>query len=106
MEQVLPHDIIYRSKLGFPTPLAGLFREAGGACLNDVLLGPRALGRGYFRRDVVQRLVTEHQQHVADHDEILWRLLVLEEWHRCFIDQAGAPATPAVTSRATQHTNV
>jgi asparagine synthase (glutamine-hydrolysing) len=106
MEQVLPHDIIYRSKLGFPTPLAGLFREAGGAYLNDVLLGPRALGRGYFRRDVVQRLVTEHQQHVADHDEILWRLLVLEEWHRCFIDQAGAPATPAVTSRATQHTNV
>lgn len=106
MEQVLPRDIIYRAKLGFPTPLAGLFREAGGSYLNDVLLGPRALGRGYFRRDAVQRLVTEHQQNVADHDEILWRLLVLEEWHRCFIDQAGAPATAAVTSRATQHTSV
>jgi asparagine synthase (glutamine-hydrolysing) len=90
MASVLPREIIYRSKFGFPTPLAWLFRESAGSYLNDILLGPDAVNRGYFRRDVVQRLVTEHQQHVSDHHEILWRLIVLEEWHRCFVDQGVA----------------
>jgi asparagine synthase (glutamine-hydrolysing) len=95
MENVLPHNIIYRSKFGFPTPLARLLREAGGSYVADILLGPRAMNRGYFSRDAVQRLVTEHQQQVSDHHEILWRLIVLEEWHRCFADRPVA-ATPAV----------
>jgi asparagine synthase (glutamine-hydrolysing) len=99
MESVLPHDIIHRSKFGFPTPLARLLREAGGSYVNDTLLGPRAVNRGYFRRDVVQRLVTEHQQRVKDHHEILWRLIVLEEWHRCFIDRTVARTAAVVTAR-------
>lgn len=90
MDGVLPRDIIHRSKQGFPTPLARLFRETAGSYMNDILLGPRAVNRGYFRHDVVQRLVTEHQQHVSDHHDILWRLIVLEEWHRCFADQGVA----------------
>ena len=96
MERVLPHDIIYRPKLGFPTPLHQLLRDTGGAYVNDVLLGPRAVNRGYFRRDAVQRLVTEHQQQVEDHHEILWRLIVLEEWHRRFADRSAAASAPVV----------
>jgi asparagine synthase (glutamine-hydrolysing) len=97
MESVLPRDIIYRSKLGFPTPLASVFREAAGAYVNDILLSPRALKRGYFRRDAVQRLVTEHEKRVTDHHEMLWRLIVLEEWHRCFVDRSATAAAPFVS---------
>ena len=101
MERVLPREIIHRPKLGFPTPLCQLLRDAGGAYVHDVLLGPSALTRGYFRREAVQRLVTEHQQNVDDHHEVLWRLIVLEEWHRCFADQTAATAA-SVTVRTEQ----
>ena len=101
MEGVLPHEIIHRPKLGFPTPLHQLLRDAGGAYVNDVLLGPSAVTRGYFRREAVQRLVTEHQQKVDDHHDVLWRLIVLEEWHRCFVDQTAATAA-SVTVRTEQ----
>jgi len=34
----------------------------------------------------VKRLVGEHAAGQQDHHRVLWQLLVLEEWHRKFID--------------------
>jgi asparagine synthase (glutamine-hydrolysing) len=86
MEGRLPHEILHRGKMGFPTPLAHMFQGELRGYVADVLGSDRALGRGYFRPEVVRRLVSEHAAGAADHHRVLWQLLVLEEWHRRFID--------------------
>jgi hypothetical protein len=68
--------------------------------VKDILLGARAMNRGYFRGPEVARLVAEHQQRGCDRHEILWRLIVLEEWHRCFVDRVGfAPVSRGLVER-------
>ena len=63
-------------------PVQGGMREY----VADTLGGDRFLNRGYFRPDVVRTLLDEHLSGAGDHHRVLWQLLVLEEWHRKFID--------------------
>lgn len=86
MDGRLPVEILRREKVGFPTPLALMFRTNLSAYLNDLLLSDQFADRGYFNAAAVERLVREHVSGVADHHQALWQLVVLEEWHRCFID--------------------
>jgi asparagine synthase (glutamine-hydrolysing) len=86
MEKYLPHEILHRGKMGFPTPLAHMFQGAMRGYVEGVLDSDRALDRGYFRPEVVRRLIGEHGAGRRDHHRVLWQLLVLEEWHRAFID--------------------
>jgi asparagine synthase (glutamine-hydrolysing) len=86
LKGVLPHNILHRPKMGFPTPLAKMFRGDLYTYVRDVLLDPRSAGRGYFDRGVVATLIEEHLSGRVDHHSILWRLLILEEWHRQFAD--------------------
>ena len=51
MEDLLPHEIIYRPKLGFPTPWSGWLAGPRLETIREMLLEPRSLDRGYFRRD-------------------------------------------------------
>jgi asparagine synthase (glutamine-hydrolysing) len=53
-----------------------------------VLLSPRAHQRGYFKREVVERMAREHASLAADHGSMLWALLHLELWHRTWVDAA------------------
>ncbi|HWN44030.1 MAG TPA: asparagine synthase C-terminal domain-containing protein, partial [Thermoanaerobaculia bacterium] len=86
MEKHLPHEILHRGKMGFPTPLARMFQGEMRPYVAEVLGSDRHLGRGYFRPEVVRAMVSEHMEGKQDHHRVLWQLLVLEEWHRKFID--------------------
>jgi asparagine synthase (glutamine-hydrolysing) len=89
MEDLLPHSIIYRPKLGFPTPWSGWL---AGAQLDDIehlLLEPRSMNRGFFRRAAVERLFREHRARYRDHYDRIWRLLNLELWHRVCLEGAS-----------------
>ncbi len=86
MEPYLPREILYRGKMGFPTPLARMFAGELRPYVREVLDSDRSLSRGYFRPEVVRSLVAEHESGAADHHRVLWQLLVLEEWHRTFVD--------------------
>jgi asparagine synthase (glutamine-hydrolysing) len=86
MEKYLPHEILHRGKMGFPTPLAHMFQGEMRDYVGGVLGSDRSLDRGYFRPEVVRRLIGEHAAGREDHHRVLWQLLVLEEWHRKFID--------------------
>jgi asparagine synthase (glutamine-hydrolysing) len=81
--------------MGFPTPLAWMFQRQLGPYVEEMLLDPRTEARGYFAPPFVRRLVAEHRRGTADHHNVLWRLLVLEEWHRQFADAAPAAALSA-----------
>ncbi len=78
----VPSAILERPKMGFGVPLSHWFRGELRSLPADVLLDPRSLDRGYFRRDAIERLIRDHQLGRADHASRLWALLQLEYWHR------------------------
>jgi asparagine synthase (glutamine-hydrolysing) len=84
---LLPESNLRRPKMGFGVPLDHWFRHELKSLLSDTLLSQRCLERGYFRPDAVRNLVDEHLSSQWDHSARLWSLLVLELWHREWIDQ-------------------
>jgi asparagine synthase (glutamine-hydrolysing) len=85
--ELLPAALVRRPKMGFGVPLAHWFRDELRDLARDVLLEPRAAARGYFRPEVVRRMLDEHQAGTFDHAYRLWGLLFLELWQRQWIDQ-------------------
>jgi asparagine synthase (glutamine-hydrolysing) len=86
MKGILPEEILRRRKRGFGVPIDHWFRHELRETAYDILLSSRARERGYFRPEVVRRYLDEHVQRRADHHFRLWGLLMLELWHRTFID--------------------
>lgn len=89
VEDLLPRSIIYRQKLGFPTPWSGWLAGAQLDAIENLLLESRSMNRGFFRRTAVEKLFREHRAHYRDHYDRIWRLLNLELWHRvCLEDES------------------
>jgi asparagine synthase (glutamine-hydrolysing) len=86
---VLPDVVLDRPKMGFSVPIAHWFCDELREMAYDVLLSPTALQRGYFRKQAMAQLLDEHCAGQQNHAETLWQLLVLELWHRTFIDAGG-----------------
>lgn len=86
MEDLLPQSILYRPKLGFPTPWSGWLAGSQLESIQNLLLEPRSLERGYFNRSAIERLFNEHRNNYRDHYDRIWRLLNLEVWHRVCLE--------------------
>jgi asparagine synthase (glutamine-hydrolysing) len=96
LEDLLPHEIIYRPKLGFPTPWSGWLAGPRLETIRAMLVEPRSLQRGYFRREAIETLFDEHRAKHRDNYDRIWRLLNLELWHRVCLEgeaheEVGAP---------------
>jgi asparagine synthase (glutamine-hydrolysing) len=91
---MLPAGVLDRRKMGFAVPLDRWFREDLREMAYDVLLGTRASQRGYFDPALVRRYLDEHVAGVRHHHARLWSLLMLEWWHRTWIDQRAPSAPP------------
>ena len=79
---LLPRQIWNRRKMGFGVPLDHWFRNELRELTHDTLLDESARIGGFFRRDAVEQLVTQHELRQFDHAYRLWALLVLELWLR------------------------
>ncbi|HEY7870853.1 MAG TPA: asparagine synthase (glutamine-hydrolyzing), partial [Methylomirabilota bacterium] len=97
-ERRVPPAVLHRPKMGFSIPLAGWLRGELRATAEDLLLSERARGRGYFDTGAVRAMWARHQGRVRDHSHHLWALMMLELWHRLFVDQAPAPTPPELTA--------
>jgi asparagine synthase (glutamine-hydrolysing) len=86
VRDLVPHEILDRPKKGFSVPIEVWFRRELRELASDVLLDRRAAERGLVRRAVVARLLDEHAKSVRNWHEQIWNLLMLEMWHRMFID--------------------
>jgi asparagine synthase (glutamine-hydrolysing) len=93
MNGILPDPVVRRKKMGFGVPIDQWFRHELRDMVYDLLLDGPARQRGYFRPDAVRRYLEEHVRGQASHHFRLWNLLMLELWHRTFIDQP-CPAEP------------
>lgn len=93
-ERRAPTSVIHRPKMGFSIPVASWLRGELRGTAEDLLLTDRALGRGYFNPDHVRGMWSRHQARQQNHSHHLWALMMLELWHRLFVDQAPALTPP------------
>jgi asparagine synthase (glutamine-hydrolysing) len=82
LESHLPHDILYRKKMGFSVPLAGWFRGPLAQRVRDSLLGPLLAGTGIFNHAFLQELVEHHQSGRRDYSAPIWTLLMFDAFLR------------------------
>lgn len=84
MERHLPNSVIYRSKKGFPVPVANWFRNGLYGLATDVLLNPQSAVSAYLQPAAIRRMLEQHKSGSADLSDELWGLLVLEYWFHTF----------------------
>jgi asparagine synthase (glutamine-hydrolysing) len=92
MRGIIPDEIIHRPKQGFGVPMQKWFKEDLREMVIDTLNDSRTRQRGYFDQHVVSAILREHLSGRRDNSRHLWSLLMLELWHRAFIDHQPEPA--------------
>jgi asparagine synthase (glutamine-hydrolysing) len=85
VEDLLPRDIIYRKKMGFPTPLRQWLREPASAGLLGALRDPEGLLAPYVDRAALDELLARHASGGEDVTDRIWRLLNVQLWGDLFI---------------------
>jgi len=84
---LLPGAISRRRKMGFGVPVGQWFRRELRERFVETVLSDRAVQRGYFNRRAIENLLAENDHKREDHGHRLWALLMLELWHRRYIDE-------------------
>ncbi len=79
-ERYVPKSILDRPKQGFAIPLAGWLQNELRPWLEEVLLSPSALERGFFKEEALRSMVADHMARRRDYSQQLWALLMLEVW--------------------------
>ncbi len=82
MEPYLPHEIMYRPKMGFAVPLERWFRGPLRERLNDAILGPRLADTGLFDARYLRRIVDDHVAGRRDYSSPLWTLFMFDAFLR------------------------
>ncbi len=86
LKGILPDEILTRRKRGFSIPIDSWFRGELKSLLYDTVFSSRALQRGYFNTNKLHQIAQEHDTGQKTHGSLLWALLMLEMWHKEFID--------------------
>ena len=90
----IPAPLLHRRKQGFQMPLVDWMRSDRKHQFWGVLLEPRTLQRGYFKPAAVRSLIDEHLRGRRNRSGPLWRMIVLELWHRNFVEAQTPWAVP------------
>ncbi len=99
MRGLLPDQVLDRPKMGFGVPIDRWFRDECRDFVRETLLSSRAVGRGYFRRAVVEEWLDRHQRAGENNGYRLYALLMLELWHREYADRREAGALELAGAR-------
>lgn len=96
-EQLLPQEILRKKKHGFGLPVARWLRTHSGfrEMARSLLLDTSVLQRGYFRRNALEELLAKHDQETSDfYGTFIWNMIMLELWHRNYLDNRREDGTP------------
>jgi asparagine synthase (glutamine-hydrolysing) len=85
VEDLLPRDIVYRKKMGFPTPLRHWLRQPAAAGLLAKLRDRDGLLAPYIDARALEVLLERHVSGAEDATDRIWRLLNLQLWGDVFI---------------------
>ncbi|MEJ2347451.1 MAG: amidotransferase 1, exosortase A system-associated [Gammaproteobacteria bacterium] len=82
LKPYLSDDILYRRKMGFAVPLASWFRGPLRQKVRDALLGDTLAEAEIFDRQMLEKLVEQHQSGRRDYSAAIWSLLMFESFQR------------------------
>jgi asparagine synthase (glutamine-hydrolysing) len=85
VEGVVPNEIIYRKKMGFPTPLKSWLMDSRAATLFDFLGRKDGLLAEHIDLAQLKSLLERHQRGQEDGTDRLWRLINLQIWGEMFL---------------------
>jgi len=94
MEPKLPHDVLYRRKMGFAVPLARWFRGPLKTRVESVLLGRRLAETDVFDGNTLRTMVAQHQSGARDFSAAIWSLLMFDAFLKRAELGLGASQTP------------
>jgi asparagine synthase (glutamine-hydrolysing) len=97
MEDILPHDVIYRPKTGFGAPLRRWLRHELRPMVEELLSNASVSARGLFRPAAVRGLIEADRHGKIDAAYTIFAILCIELWCRTFIDRPGAGVAHALT---------
>jgi len=100
LEPHLPHELMYRPKMGFAVPLARWFRGPLRERVRDAVLGERLADTGLFNTAYLKRLVEDHQSGLRDYSAPLWTLVMFEAFLRATAGDSLAVGPPALERTA------
>ena len=89
-ERLLPTEIVYRTKKGFPVPTKTWFRSDLAGFARETLLATEGPVRHFFSQPEVEHLLAIHQR--ENRSEQIYSLLVLDAWYNQFVHRS-APIT-------------
>ena len=91
---LLPHDLLYRRKQGFPAPVAlWAFEDEFGRVMRRTLEESPLIAAGLISGEVVRRFVDEHFGRRRDRGGILWTLFCLMlPYRRWLLGERSLPA--------------
>ncbi len=82
---LLPSETRTKKKHGFGLPIPIWIRtdKQLNEMMHELVLSPRSIQRGYFRKKALEELIERHKtDETSFYGTILWNLMVLELWHR------------------------
>ena len=82
MEPHLPHDVLYRPKMGFSVPLAQWLRGPLKQRVRSALLQGPMLEGGWLDAAAVRQLVEDNESGRHDHSTPVWTLLMFDAFLR------------------------
>jgi asparagine synthase (glutamine-hydrolysing) len=83
-EGLISPDILYRKKMGFPTPIKPWLREERASAMVDGLLSRDGFIAEYLNLAPVAELLARHRSGAVDATDRIWRLLNLQLWGDLF----------------------
>jgi len=90
LEGFLPESILYRKKMGFASPIDVWFKTDLRDYARELLLSPKAVSRGIFRKEAVEKMLDDHVSTDINYARHILALTVLESWFREFFDKKTA----------------
>jgi asparagine synthase (glutamine-hydrolysing) len=85
VEDILPKEIIYRKKMGFPTPVRDWLLDRRAQPLYDALRDASGFLASVVNREAVESLLARHLSRHEDATDRIWRLLNLQLWGDLFL---------------------
>ncbi len=91
-EPLLPREIVHGKKRGFSIPAAAWLRGELEPFARETLSADALRRQGFFRPDVVERLLDDHVAGREDRSRQLWGLLAFTLWHERHMERAPSEA--------------
>ncbi len=87
MEPYVPHDVLYRKKMGFAVPLENWFRGPLKTRIEQTILSEAFLDSGFFNADYIREMIDLHHCGKRENSSAIWTLMMLESFQRQILNQ-------------------